>query len=43
MMDSEGCGRKQSWSNLRYCLGICLEELRKAMKKLMIAYLWAEI
>jgi hypothetical protein len=25
--------RKCSWSNLRYCPGICLEELKKSMKK----------
>jgi hypothetical protein len=25
-------GGKQSWSNLGYCLGICLEGLRKTMK-----------
>jgi hypothetical protein len=27
-------GRKQAWPNLRYYPSICLEELRKTMKKL---------
>jgi hypothetical protein len=29
----KGCGRKQSWSNLRYYPGICLEGLRKTTNK----------
>jgi hypothetical protein len=32
MIHWEGCGKKRSWSNLRYYPGICLEELRKTMK-----------
>jgi hypothetical protein len=33
-VNNEGCGRKWSWSNLRYCSGICLERLRKTTKDL---------
>jgi hypothetical protein len=32
-MNWKGCGRKRSLPNLRYCLGISLEVLRKAAKK----------
>jgi hypothetical protein len=28
-MNWKGCGRKQSWPDLRYYLGICLEGLSK--------------
>jgi hypothetical protein len=30
VMNWKGRGRKRSWPNLRYCPGICLEELRIA-------------
>jgi hypothetical protein len=43
MMNFEGCGRKRSWLNLRYCPGIFLEELRKIMKILRIAGIRVEI
>jgi hypothetical protein len=33
-MNRKGYGRKQSWHNLRYYPGICLEGLRKAMETL---------
>jgi hypothetical protein len=32
----KGCGRKRSWTNLRYYPGICLEKLRKATKKISV-------
>jgi hypothetical protein len=34
MINRKGCDRKWSWPNLRYYLGICLQGLRKAMKRL---------
>jgi hypothetical protein len=33
-MNRKGCGTKQSWPNLRYYPGICLEGLRKTTKNL---------
>jgi hypothetical protein len=33
-MDWKGCGRKGSWSNLRWYPFSCLEELRKAARNL---------
>jgi hypothetical protein len=30
----KGCGRYQSWPNLRYYPGICMEGLRKPMKNI---------
>jgi hypothetical protein len=33
-MNWKGCGRKQSWPNLRYNSIICLEGLTKTMKNL---------
>jgi hypothetical protein len=33
IMNFKGCGRKQSWPNLRYYLRICSERLRKITKK----------
>jgi hypothetical protein len=32
-MNWKGFGTQQSWPNLRYYPGICLEELRKTTKK----------
>jgi hypothetical protein len=32
----KGYGRNQWWSNLRYCLILCLEGLRKTLKKLKV-------
>jgi hypothetical protein len=32
IMKWKGCGRKWSWPNLRFYLGIFQEELRKTMK-----------
>jgi hypothetical protein len=43
MMNWREFGRKQSWPDLRYCPGICLEELRKTMINLRIAGVWAKI
>jgi hypothetical protein len=34
MMNWKGCGRRQSWPNLRYYPGSCLEGLRKTAKTL---------
>jgi hypothetical protein len=34
--------RKQLWSVLSYCANICLERLRKAMKKLRKDGFWAK-
>jgi hypothetical protein len=43
MMKWKGCGTKQSWSNLRYNPGICLEGPRKTTKtSVRIAGLRAE-
>jgi hypothetical protein len=43
-MNWKGHGRKRSWPNLWYYLGICLEELRKSTKaSARIAGLRAEI
>jgi hypothetical protein len=39
VMNWKGFGRKRSWHNLRYCLGIGLEGLRKITKTL-ISGLW---
>lgn len=33
--ESKGCGRKQSWSNLIDCPGVCLEELVKTTDNLI--------
>jgi hypothetical protein len=33
-LENTVCGRKRSWPNLRYYLGICLERLRKTTKNL---------
>jgi hypothetical protein len=43
MMNWEGCGRKQSWPNLRYYPNIFLEGLGKTTENLRIAILHAEI
>jgi hypothetical protein len=43
MMNWKGCGRKQSWPNLRYYPNIFLEGLGKPTKNLRIAILQAEI
>jgi hypothetical protein len=44
MINEKECGRKQSWLNLRYYSGICLEGLRKTTKtSVRIAGLHAEI
>jgi hypothetical protein len=42
-MNWKGCGRKGSWHSLRYYTGIFLEGLRKTIKSIRIAGLWAEI
>jgi hypothetical protein len=43
-MNWKGCGRKQSWPDLRYYPGICLEGLRKSSKTpVRIADFWAKI
>jgi hypothetical protein len=31
-MNWKECGRKELWLNLKYCLSICVNELREAMK-----------
>jgi hypothetical protein len=43
MINWKGFAREWSWLILRYCLGIFLDRLRKTMKILGIADLWAEI
>lgn len=39
-MNWKGYGRKQSQTNLRYCLDICLDGRRKTIKFVRIASLW---
>jgi hypothetical protein len=41
-VNEKGYGRRYLWPTLRYYLSTCLEELRKTMKTLRVAYVTAE-
>jgi hypothetical protein len=42
MMDWEGCGRKWSWSIVRYCVSVCLEGLKIPRRSMAIVGLGVE-